>query len=227
MKTIVEVSKVADGSMGKESENVLTNRSRFLATHSISPEQTVLVHLVYEGDDYCRYDEVDATDGGDGIVRPSTKTNDGLFTRRPGIALFLPLADCVGAVLVDTKQRILGLSHMGRHNLEQFGARRSVEYMQSQFGSEPADIIVYMSPAAGRENYPLFSFDNRSMHDVTREQLLEARVLPENIQAAVEDTTKDSEYFSHSEFLKGHRHTDGRHALVAQLVANKLKYLLR
>lgn len=219
MKTVIEISKVVDGSMGKESKDALTNRSRFLTAHSIAPEQTVLVHLVYEGDNYCRYDEVGATDGGDGVTHSPTRINDALFTRELGVALFLPLADCVGVVLVDTKQHILGVSHMGRHNLEQFGARRSVEYMQSQFGSNPADITIYMSPAAGRENYPLYTFANRSMHEVTREQFIEAGILPQHIQTATEDTTTDLEYFSHSEYLKGHRETDGRHALVAQLTA--------
>lgn len=219
MNTVVTVSKVSDGSMGKEAEDVFTNRSRFLEAHTISPEQTVLVHLVYEGDNYCRYDEISLKDGGDGITRLPTRINDALFTRAPGAALFLPLADCVGVVLIDVKQKILGLSHMGRHNLEQFGARMSVEYMQSQFGSDPADITAYMSPAAGQENYPLFTFNNRSMHEVTREQLVAAGITPSHIEAAVEDTTTDTMYFSHSEYLKGHRETDGRHAIVAQLRA--------
>lgn len=219
MKTIIEVSKVTDGSMGKEAEDVFANRSRFLASHSIAPEQTVLIHLVYEGDDYCRYDEVTANNGGEGITHPPTRINDALFTRETGVALFLPLADCVGTVLVDTKLQVLGVSHMGRHNLEQFGARRSVEYMKTQFGSDPADITLYMSPAAGKENYPLFAFSNRSMHEVATEQFLSAGILPTHIEIATEDTTTHQEYFSHSEYLKGHRDTDGRHALVAQLQA--------
>jgi len=219
MKTIIEISKVTDGSMGKEAEDVFANRSRFLKSHSINPEQTVLVHLVYEGDDYCRYAEVATSDGGDGITRPPARVNDALFTRQPGVALFLPLADCVGVVLVDTKQQILGLSHMGRHNLERHGARRSVEYMVEQFGSKPSDITVYMSPAAGREHYPLFAFDHRSLHDVAAQQLIDVGILPKHMRIAEEDTTKHPDYFSHSQYLKGQQITDGRHALVAQLVA--------
>lgn len=217
MKTYIKVSTVVDGSMGKESDDVFVNRSRFLKSQSLAPERTVLVHLVYEGDDYCRYDEVSAADGGDGITRQPTRINDALFTRDIGVALFLPLADCVGVVLVDEKQHILGVSHMGRHNLEQFGARRSVEYMREKFGSDPADISVYMSPAAGKANYPLFSFSGRSMHDVATEQLIDAGITTSHIRVASEDTTSDQNYFSHSEFLKGNRETDGRHALVAQL----------
>lgn len=219
MKLVVGVSTVSDGSMSARDESALDNRTRFLAEHSIRPSDAVLVHLVYEGDDYCRYDEVSANDRGEGMTRPTSRTNDALFTRVPGVALFLPLADCVGVVLFDEKQQILGVSHMGRHNLEQFGARRSIEYMQKQFNSKPADITAYLSPAAGRSNYPLYVFENRSLHDVTCEQLIEAGILPRHIKTAEEDTTKHPEYFSHSEFLKGKQLTDGRHALVAQLMA--------
>lgn len=219
MKVIIGVSTISNGSMSAKDENALENRTKFLAEHSIKANNTVLVHLAYEGDDYCRYDEVDMNDCGDGITRPTSRINDALFTRSQGIALFLPLADCVGVVLVDEKQHILGVSHMGRHNLEQFGARRSIEYMQKQFNSKPSDITAYLSPAAGRNNYPLFAFENRSLHDVTCEQLIEAGVMPRYIKTAEEDTTKHPQYFSHSEFLKGKQLTDGRHALVAQLMA--------
>lgn len=219
MNTLIEVSRVADGSMSGPGDEIAQNRAAFLAAHLITPEQTVLVRLVYEGDDYCRYDEVGVEDGGDGITRPATRTSDALFTRVPGLTLFLPLADCVGVVIVDERQRILGVSHMGRHNLEQFGATRTVEYMCSQFGSDPADITVYMSPAAGRENYPLFAFEHRSLHEVAYEQFIEAGISTHHVRIAEEDTTKHPEYFSHSEYLKGRQITDGRHAIVAQLTA--------
>jgi copper oxidase (laccase) domain-containing protein len=219
MKTVIEVSTVADGSMSPSDDSSFANRQRFLTKHGIAPERAVLVRLVYEGDNYCRYDVVGANDGGMGIIGESFRINDALFTREKDLALFLPLADCIGAVLVDKRRQILGLSHLGRHNLEQFGARRSVEYMKEHFGSNPADITIYMSPAAGRESYPLFAFDHRSLHDVASEQFVQAGILSEHIRIAEEDTTKHPEYFSHSEYLKGKQINDGRHAIVAQLTA--------
>ena len=219
MKTLIALSTIADGSMkGAISDHDVTiNRRRFLESNNIAPEATVLVQLRYEGDDYCRYDVMSTGDGGAGIIRSSDRVNDALFTAQAGVALFLPLADCTGAVLVDEKQQVLGLSHLGRHNLEQFGARRSVEYMVETFGSNPADITVYMSPAAGKESYPLYAFDHRSLHDVASEQFVSAGVLSKHIRIAEEDTTKHPEYFSHSEYLKGRQIHDGRHAIVAQL----------
>lgn len=219
MNTLIALSTIADGSMkGAVSDHeIATNRRRFLERNRIAPESTVLVQLRYEGDDYCRFGVATANDGGEGIVHGSERANDALFTDQQNVALFLPLADCIGAVLVDEKRGILGLSHLGRHNLEQFGARRSVDYMRQQFGCDPAHVTIYMSPAAGKESYPLFVFDHRSLHDVASEQFIAAGILPQHIRIAEEDTTKHPEYFSHSEYLKGRQIHDGRHAIVAQL----------
>ena len=106
------------------------------------------------------------------------------------------------------------LSHLGSHNLEQFGGTKSIEFLVENFQSNPKDITVWLSPAAGKDNYPLFAFADRSMHEVATEQLLKAGVNLEHITRSLVDTTKDINYFSHSEFLKGNRDSDGRFAVV-------------
>jgi hypothetical protein len=40
-------------------------------------------------------------------------------------------------------------------------------------------------------------------------------ISPDNIQLSPIDTTLDPTYYSHSEFLKGHRDTDGRFCILA------------
>lgn len=109
------------------------------------------------------------------------------------------------------------VSHLGRHNLEQFGGTKSVEYLISMHDCDPQKLAVWLSPAADKDSYPLYAFDNRSLHDVATEQLVEGGILPENITASPIDVATDKHYFSHSQFLKGNRETDGRHAVVAVL----------
>jgi len=193
------------------------NRYKFLSSHGIAPERTVLVRLHYDGDDYCRYLAVGRDEAGQGITKPSSFVSDALFTQERGLALFLPIADCIGAVVYDPQSHVLGLAHIGRHNLVQSGASKTIDYMHDTFGVSPADLLVWMSPAAGRESYPLHDFDNRSMHDVARTQLLSAGILARNIVTDERDTTANSMFFSHSEFLKGNRETDGRQAVVAMM----------
>jgi copper oxidase (laccase) domain-containing protein len=215
----IAMSAAADGSMSKDVDEVTrrNNREKFLKLHDLSLEQSVLLRLEYTGDDYKRYYEVGFEQKGDGMSFGSSIVADALFTRAPGIALFLPVADCVAAVLYDGQNRILGLSHLGRHNLLQQGGTASVQFMQREFGTPPEAISVWLSPAAGRSNYPLHDFENRSLHEVALQQLLDAGVLAGNVTIDSRDTTMDPTLFSHSEFLRGNRTVDGRQAVVAMM----------
>ena len=219
MQLALYTSTVADGSMKPLNKNDVARtaqaREAFLQTQHIQPSDTTCVRLEYGSNNYCRYQTVDDLYRGDGITRPSSLIVDGLVATKPGHVLFLPLADCIGAVLHDPIKNILMVSHLGRHNLEQFGGTKSVEYLVDEHGVDPKNLIVWLSPAAGSEHYPLFAFENRSMHDVAAEQLLKASVASQHITSSTIDTTKDESYYSHSEFLKGNRSTDGRFAIVA------------
>jgi copper oxidase (laccase) domain-containing protein len=89
--------------------------------------------------------------------------------------------------------------------------------MERTFRSDPNDIDVWLSAAAGKTNYPLHDFDGRSLHVVALEQLVNAGVPAINIEIDSTDTTTDERLFSHSEFLKGNRLVDGRQAVVAMM----------
>lgn len=218
MKAFIYCSTVADDSMKSTDGNfasVLPDRAAFLQNHEINPADTTLVQVTYEADDFCRYKSISDSDKSNGIVRQATIEADALIVTEPGHALFLPLADCVGAVVHDPSQNILMVSHLGRHNLEQFGGTKCIEYLAKKHGSDPKDLTVWLSPAAGKANYPLYTFSGRSLHEVCTEQIITAGVLAKNITASPIDSSTHPDYFSHSQFLKGHRKTDGRHAIVA------------
>jgi copper oxidase (laccase) domain-containing protein len=178
------------------------------------------VNLKYDNvEHFTRYYTVGPAHKQLGMTEPSDDTvADALATDTPGHALFLLIADCVATVLYDTSRHVLTLSHIGRHSAEADGGRRSVQYMTEQFGSNPADIRVWLSPAAGRENYPLYSMDARGLHEVIARQLVDAGIAPEAIETSHIDTTTSQEYFSHSRFLSGQTaQEDGRFAVVVML----------
>ena len=216
---LIRFSLVEDGSMSKavDDDRRLANRQAFLTKDGITAEQTVLVHLKYEGEDYHRYRTITSVDGGEGIIRASGSVSDALFTNDPGVALLLPVADCIGAVLFDPVNNVLGLAHFGRHNLIDEGGIKAIDYMRRQFGTQPSSVQAWLSPAAGRVHYPLFDFDGRSLHEVCMMQLLRAGVHRANLYIDERDTTTDLSLFSHSEFLKGNRDSDGRQAVVAMM----------
>ena len=216
----IAVSTVNDGSMkrnGGDVDQIDNNRRKFLVRHETTLEDTTLVQLDYNSDDFCRYNVVDELAKGEGMTRDG-RIADGLATKTPGVTLFLPLADCIGVVLYDPEHEALMVTHLGRHNLQQHGGEKSVEFMKEQFGTDPAKLEIWFSPSAGGENYPLFAFENKSLAEVASEQLLRAGVVKDHIELSSIDTTKDTEYFSHSEFLKGNRPIDGRFTMAATLV---------
>ncbi len=220
----VGLSSIDDGNMKKENmpveiaKEVDSNRQKFLSRLGISPDQTVLVRINYDRDDYNRYTVVSSTDKGSGILPDQPiEINDALMTTEPNVALFLPLADCVGAVLYEPNKKVLMVSHLGRHNLEQDGAYKSVKYMSEESGIEPANIKVWLSPSAGKENYPLHAMDNTSQQQVALEQLKKAGVSSQNIDVSNIDTTTNNNYFSHSQYLKDNNEPNGRYAIVAMM----------
>lgn len=220
---LAKVSSVDDGNMKKgmlspqEMQIVDENRRKLFSRIGLSPEQVTLVNLSYQKDDFCVYKEATSDQKGDGIIRPYADVADALVTRERGIALFLPIADCCPVILYDTKQHILMLSHLGRHNIEQFGGQRSVEYLAENYNTDPKDLLVWLGPAAGGATYPLFAFDHRSMYNVILEQLAGTGVSAENIEVSTVDVAQDENYYSHSEFLKGNRDSDGRFTAIAML----------
>lgn len=219
----IATSTVHDGTMKSTDgswQSVLPAREAFLEKHALRPEHTTLVQVAYETDNFCRYQDVSAEDQGDGITRGATIEADALITTTPGHALFLPLADCIGAVIHDPTRGVLMVSHLGRHSLEQHGGTKSIRYLIDTHDVDPKSLTVWLSPAAGAEHYPLHAFEGRSLHDVAIEQVTKAGVPTSNITASLIDTTKDETYYSHSQFLAGKRPGNGRFAIVVTLIGN-------
>lgn len=219
---VVGVSSVDDGNMrfafGDEDET-RQNRIDFLRQLDIDPTQATLLQVSYEDTtDFTRYRVVDDENQGEGMLAPISDLHaDALIVTRPDHALFLPLADCIGAVIYDPESQVMMVSHLGRHSVEADGAYKSVQYLEQEFGSVPADLKIWLSPAVGSDNYPLFAFNNRSLQEVVCEQLERAGVGLEQIEASDIDTSEDDNYFSHSEYLAGNQMTDGRFAIVAMM----------
>lgn len=189
---------------------------RFIRSVGGTPEQTACLYVTYgDNHDFLRYREAaSAIIGQDlSMVKPA----DGLATDRAGLGILLPLADCCGAVLYDPEHRALMVSHLGRHSVEQFGSKKSVEFLAETYGTDPGKLLVWLSPAVGKVTYPVFARGGRGLQELIVDDLIAASVPAENIQTSPIDTATSHTYFSHSEFLAGRRSVNGRHAIFAML----------
>lgn len=214
------VSTIKDGtmrSMDGDAQTAQKNRRNFIRTCGLKPADTTLHTLSYGQNNYCRYRTLSSATKGDGITKESTVDADAVVVTQPNHGILLPLADCIGAVIYDSKQGIMMVSHLGRHNLEQNGGTRCINYLIDRFAVRPEDLKIWLSPSAGKENYPLYDFGNRSLQEVAVEQLLVAGIESDHIELSTIDTTTNPDYYSHSAFLKNNKKTDGRFAIVAML----------
>lgn len=215
----IYVSSVDDGevSVAGGAMDVAARRHQrnILEKQHKSLNDTVLVRVSYDETDFCKYIVVDKSYSGDGMIRESTFVADGVITDVSGVVLFLPLADCIGAVLYDKKHHAIMLSHLGRHSLEQQGAIHSVEAICRAYYTQPKNLQAYFSPSVGKGTYPLRQFGGKSLREVAYEQLLCAGV--DDIIVDERDTATSKELFSHSQFLKGRQPTSGRHAILCYL----------
>ena len=218
----VTLSSVEDGTMkhghDTDVDEVTENRRLHLKANELDIAKASLVRMAYDRNDYCRYGL--ATDDEVGVsmyADHDTKVRDALATDVEGRTLFLPIGDCCALVLADAAMKRVMLSHVGRHNVEQNGAASSVAFMMEQFGSKPEDILAWLSPMVGKENYPLHAFGGKGLKEVIIEQLLSTGVQESHIEVCPVDTAKDPDYFSHSEYLKGNRSMDGRMAVTVTI----------
>ncbi len=71
---------------------------------------------------------------------------DALITNIRNLPLLIRTADCVPVVLYDERRHVVANIHSGRVGTQKQIVRKTVEMMQSQFGSSPSEIIAAMGP---------------------------------------------------------------------------------
>lgn len=79
--------------------------------------------------------------------------HDGFITNRRGVALGIYVADCCAVYIVDPNTPAIGLVHSGKKGTELQIAAKAVETMRQRFGSNPADLIVQLSPCIRPPHY--------------------------------------------------------------------------
>ena len=131
---------------GDRPEDARENFRRFFA--AVGSDETRAVLSRQEHTDHIR--TVTAADAGKGIVRERDYTAvDGMITNLPRLPLVTLYADCVPLLFLDPVKRAVASVHSGwRGTVRQIG-RRAVEAMQTEYGSDPADILAAILPCIG------------------------------------------------------------------------------
>ena len=78
---------------------------------------------------------------------------DGIITNQRNVALGIYVADCCAVYIVDPKTPAIGLVHSGRKGTALGVVTNAIRQMTERFGSDPAKIIVQLSPCIRPPHY--------------------------------------------------------------------------
>lgn len=138
--------------------------------------------------------------------------SDAMITNVKDLCLCVRIADCAGVLIYDEKKEIICAVHSGWRGTSKNIVGKSIMQMSTTFGSNPKDLLVYISPCASVENYEVgkefleyfpestiernnkFYFDNKKQILL---QLINAGVALENIEISPKCTIADRNFHSY------------------------------
>lgn len=137
---------------GDLDENVIRNHKIFANVIGVNPKNIVTGNQTHT----TNVKVVTKDDCGKGIYRDRNYTDiDGLITNEKGIVLATYYADCVPLLIVDTKNKAIGLSHSGwRGTVGKIG-KVTIEKMGELYGTKPEDIVACIGPSICQKCYEI------------------------------------------------------------------------
>lgn len=138
---------------------------------------------------------------------------DGLLTSAPGVSLMMKHADCQIALFYDTQHHAVANVHAGWRGSVANIYSETIQYMKQAFGSNPAELLVCISPSLGpdeaefihyRTELPdeFWPFQIRPTYfdfwSISEFQLQNAGILPHHIEVARLSTYSNAlDFYSH------------------------------
>ena len=127
-------------------ENIYENRRRFLA--AIGGDFDLATAWQVHGDHIkvvgSRAEAADSDEHADALISDLPRTLIGVKT-----------ADCVPVLIADPKHGAFAAVHAGWRGTVQSIAVKSIELMSGRYGSDPADLVCAIGPAAGCGSYEI------------------------------------------------------------------------
>jgi YfiH family protein len=78
---------------------------------------------------------------------------DAMVTGEKGIDLAVKIADCAGILLYDPIKKVVAAVHSGWRGSSKRILPRTIEFMVKEFGTNPQDLLAYVSPLASGKRY--------------------------------------------------------------------------
>jgi copper oxidase (laccase) domain-containing protein len=78
---------------------------------------------------------------------------DAMITNQRNILLGVYVADCCAVYILDRRSPAIGLVHSGKKGTELAIVAKAIEQMRAQFGSQPDELLVQLSPCIRPPHY--------------------------------------------------------------------------
>lgn len=150
---------------GDRDEDVRENFRRISAAAGIGCDRFVLSQQTHT--DNVR--TVTSADAGKGVTRERDYTDvDALVTNEKGLVLVVYIADCVPILLADPVHKAAGAVHSGWRGTAKQIVLKTLEVMNSNYGTVPEDVYAAIGPCICQDCYEIgpevaaeFGFDGR------------------------------------------------------------------
>lgn len=157
---------------------------------------------------------------------------DALVTDRPGVGLMIQHADCQPVLLHDPQRGVIGAVHSGWRGSVVNITAKTVEVMTARFGTDPQDLLAVVGPSLGpccaefvnhARELPqgfvdfMVKEDHFDFWAITRQQLFDCGVLPDNIQVPGVCTSCSEDYFSYRRACRKGDGVTGRNCSIIAL----------
>ena len=79
--------------------------------------------------------------------------SDAMIIKENGIILNVSIADCAAILIYDTENKAIAAVHSGWKGSSQNIVEKTITMMSFEYGTKPSNLVVYISPTAGGDNY--------------------------------------------------------------------------
>ncbi len=187
---------------------------KILSESDVENHRSDLAEFLNTSREYMVFQKQVHTDGIKEVNKLETITDsDGMICTQTGLVLNVTVADCCGILIYDKKNKAIAALHSGWKGTSLNIAGKGIEMLNQKFGSSPANLLVWLSPCAGKEEYEvewdvakhfeqyvIKKNDKKYLLDIREpilDQLIEAGVPESQIEISKECTISDDRFHSY------------------------------
>lgn len=163
-------------SRGDKEEHVRENYKRICSNVGFCIENIVMSDQIHKTDIANITQELLESLDKEDLKNRKLKNIDAMITNLKNVPLFTYYADCVPLYFVDTKLKVIGMSHSGWRGTANLMGLKTIQAMTDNYASNPSDIICAIGPSICQDCYEV----SDDVIDELTQSFIENKIVNEN-----------------------------------------------